>query len=406
MYKYAEGLDLRHFFFETNQAAPQRQYTYLGAYEMKILKVFAGFLCAVALCVVMTSPASAAAAKASAAKSSVAAKTQAAATADDADDNDDAADDVKAAPAKAAASTDPVYAEKGAQSCLKCHNETPVIYILQTPHAVKADSRTPFADHECESCHGASPLHMTTKGKDRVSPTVVFKGPKASPVEARNKVCISCHESGLRMNWQGSQHQNNEVACVSCHTIHAAKDPVLVKQTQPEKCFTCHAEQRAESFEYSHHPIREGKVVCSDCHNPHGTVGPKLLKENTVNDTCYTCHAEKRGPFLWEHEPVREDCTNCHVPHGSNQARLLKDRLPFLCQDCHNTGGHNANPFSASNLPGTEGAPANFRTAATAPGPLGNGATSVSPRMMARGCVNCHSNIHGSNSPAGNYFTR
>ena len=43
------------------------------------------------------------------------------------------------------------------------------------------------------------------------------------------------------------------------------------------------------------------------------------LKAASVNEQCYTCHTEKRGPFLWEHAPVRESCLNCHTPHGSNQ---------------------------------------------------------------------------------------
>lgn len=187
------------------------------------------------------------------------------------------------------------------------------------------------------------------------------------------------------MNWQGSQHQTNDIACNDCHTIHVTKDPVLVKLTQPEKCFTCHAEQRSDSFKFSHHPIREGKVVCADCHNPHGSAGPKLLKEFTVNETCYNCHAEKRGPVLWEHEPVRENCLNCHTPHGSTQARLLIQRPPYLCQECHANSGHQTIPMAGQSLPGQIAA--NFR-------------------LMARGCVNCHSQIHGSNSPNGTYFTR
>jgi predicted CXXCH cytochrome family protein len=78
------------------------------------------------------------------------------------------------------------------------------------------------------------------------------------------------------MDWAGSQHQNHNLACVSCHTIHATKDPILVRATQPEKCFSCHAAQRALSMQVSHHPIREGEVICTDCHNPctRKTVGP------------------------------------------------------------------------------------------------------------------------------------
>jgi DmsE family decaheme c-type cytochrome len=303
-----------------------------------------------------------------------------------------AADDSAAEP--------PVYAPKGEQTCMKCHDQPPVTDILKTPHAVKADSRTPFGQHGCESCHGASPEHMKSaarvkEGELPVAPAVLFTGPRASPVAARNAVCLTCHEEGMRMNWEGSQHEASNVACTSCHTIHIEKDAALVKATQPEKCFTCHARQRAESFEYSHHPIREGKVVCADCHNPHGGPGPKMLQEFTVNDTCFTCHADKRGPFLWEHEPVRDDCSNCHTPHGSTQARLLKQRPPFLCSNCHQEGTHQSAVFSGNVTPGLGG---------------GIGATptqsAVNPRMLDRGCVNCHSQIHGSNSQGGAFFNR
>jgi len=274
-------------------------------------------------------------------------------------------------------------APTGAAACLTCHGaDAKVTPVLQTPHAVKGDPRTPFAQHGCESCHGDSPDHLALKAK---SPSIVFKGPNISPVAVRNQQCLTCHQSGLRMNWQGSQHATNDVACTNCHTVHIAKDPVLVKFTQPDKCFTCHAEQRADSFKFSHHPIREGLVVCSNCHNPHGSPGPKMLREFTVNETCYTCHMEKRGPVLWEHAPVRENCLNCHTPHGSTQARLLVQRPPSLCQECHANGGHQAQPFGGATM---------------------QGQIAANIRLMARGCVNCHSQIHGSNSPNGTYLTR
>ena len=286
------------------------------------------------------------------------------------------------APAQAAARPQPL-ASGGARTCLTCHGtDTKVIQILQTPHAVKADPHTPFGQTGCEACHGGGGDHAALKA---AGPSILFKGPNKSPVAERNAQCPSCHQAGLRMNWQGSQHQTNGLACNDCHTIHVSKDPVLVKLTQPEKCFTCHAEQRADSFKYSHHPIREGKVVCADCHNPHGSAGPKLLKEFTVNETCYNCHAEKRGPVLWEHEPVRENCLNCHTPHGSTQARLLVQRPPYLCQECHANGSHQTIPIAGQNLAGQ---------------------IAANVRAMARGCVNCHSQVHGSNSPNGAFFTR
>jgi len=292
------------------------------------------------------------------------------------------------------------YAAKGEQTCLKCHDDEKMASFLKGQHAVKGDSRTPFANHGCESCHGASPEHIASankakKGEKPVAPAVVFNGEHPSSAEARTEVCLTCHQGRSRINWTLSEHSNNDVACNNCHTVHEIKDPVLSKATQPEKCFTCHAEQRAQSFQYSHHPIREGKVVCSDCHTPHGSPAEKQLKEWNENQVCYNCHADKRGPFLINHEPVRESCMNCHTPHGSNQPRLLTERMPFLCQNCHDQG-HPATPFSGRQLP-----PMNQAV---------SGATAL-PSDYAlthslQSCMSCHSEIHGSNSPAGLNLTR
>lgn len=286
-----------------------------------------------------------------------------------------------------------LYSAGGASTCLQCHNEQPVTDILNTPHAMKGDARTPFGQHECESCHGPSDAHVSGFAKGTLAePTVVFKGPKVSSVAVRNQVCLGCHQDSDHANWQGSPHQINNLACVSCHTIHVNKDPVLVRSSQPFTCFNCHSQQRAESSEYSHHPIQEGKVVCEDCHNPHGSAGPHLMKEFTVNETCYNCHAEKRGPMLWEHQPVRENCLNCHTPHGSNEPRLMKTRLNFLCSSCHS---------AVSNSSG--GA---FGGAHSLPGNLAGTATFNSALANNRLCLNCHSQVHGSNSPNGAYFFR
>jgi DmsE family decaheme c-type cytochrome len=228
-----------------------------------------------------------------------------------------------------------------------------------------------------------------------------------APVGTRNAVCLTCHEGSARINWQQGKHANNDVACTNCHTVHAQKDPVLVKNSQPEKCFTCHAQQRAESFQLSHHPIREGKVVCSDCHSVHGSPSsePGMLKEFTVNETCYNCHADKRGPMLFEHQPVRENCDSCHTPHGSTQARLLSDRLPYSCISCHSAdvaGGHsgvtNTTRLSSTGFIGGASVLGNAKITA------GTAAPNVT--MQTRACLNCHSEIHGSNSPNGFYFFR
>ncbi|MDP1633501.1 MAG: DmsE family decaheme c-type cytochrome, partial [Gallionellaceae bacterium] len=237
------------------------------------------------------------------------------------------------APAPASAKAVPAALSKDA-ACTKCHDENeikPILSIYQTKHGVKADSRTPA----CRSCHGESEkhLHGDANQKGRPAPDILF-GIKKSPsgsyapsdTAAQNDTCLSCHRGEARMYWEGSAHQSRDVACVSCHEIHTAHSKARERETQTEICFSCHKEQRAQSYRASNHLLQSGKVVCSNCHNPHGSSGPKLLHKNTVNETCWTCHAEKRGPFLWEHAPVSDNCMNCHTPHGSNHASLLKTK--------------------------------------------------------------------------------
>ena len=139
---------------------------------------------------------------------------------------------------------------------------------------------------------------------------------------------------------QGSVHEKRGLACVNCHTImkSVSRKNQLKTAFEPDTCFQCHKDRRAQMFRSSHMPMREGKIVCSDCHNPHGSVTEALLKKDSINDNCYTCHAEKRGPFLFEHAPVRENCVNCHDPHGSINEFLLKMARPRLCVECHGIG--------------------------------------------------------------------
>jgi len=265
----------------------------------------------------------------------------------------------------------------GDAQCTRCHNEGdeyPVLAIGKTKHATLADGRTPT----CTSCHGESNLHVNrpADAKERPKPDRSFGKHSKTPMEARSAACLSCHQSSKRMDWQMSAHASRDVACSSCHVVHAGRDPVREKLTQPETCFNCHKEQRVQMSRPVHHPVLEGKMNCSSCHNVHGGT-PKQLVRDTVNETCFTCHMEKRGPFVHNHPPVQEDCAICHQPHGTTIPNLLKARPPYLCQECHS---HTSHPSQAGALP-------NGRTTSTSF--LGS---------VARGCLNCHVNIHGSNS--------
>ena len=116
----------------------------------------------------------------------------------------------------------------------------------------------------------------------------------------------------------------------------------------PDTCFQCHLEVRAAVELPYHHAVLEGKVSCVDCHNPHkgdaikggATSGIQSLKGGGTallgqNETCFQCHTAQRGPFVFEHEALREGCVVCHSPHGSVNQKLLTVRNQALCLKCH-----------------------------------------------------------------------
>ncbi|MEW6690132.1 MAG: DmsE family decaheme c-type cytochrome [Pseudomonadota bacterium] len=264
----------------------------------------------------------------------------------------------------------------GPEACANCH-EAQVKSFDASKHGTKADSRTPVNAGGCAVCHGDATEHVKAGGGRGVG-GIWNPRSKTISAERKNGLCLTCHQGGKRIHWERSAHAASEVSCTSCHELHAPHDRARDKLAQSEICFACHKEQRAQMSRPSRHPIKEGKVACSDCHNPHGTAGPKQLVRDDVNDTCYQCHMEKRGPFVRTHQPVQEDCTICHSPHGTTNPNLLKVRAPFLCQACHQPTSHHAT------VP---------QDGVTTAAPTTNQAV-----IMARGCVNCHTNIHGSNN--------
>jgi DmsE family decaheme c-type cytochrome len=287
------------------------------------------------------------------------------------------------------------------QQCASCHgSDEHVMAITQTPHGSKGNKAGPT----CTTCHGESQAHMQS-GNGSVKPDRTFsKGTKTTP-DQRAAVCMSCHGSNRHLAfWESGRHRKNDVACDNCHALHTPAPPgarVALKTPNPsvtpyqttvrtleyETCTSCHRQIRSQLLKPSHHPIIEGRITCSDCHNPHGALTRAMVRQESINQQCTSCHAEKRGPYVWEHPPVEENCLTCHNPHGSNHNRLLAERAPNLCQDCHDASRH----------PGT-----------IYGGDQGFANPAPNTRLIARGCVNCHFNVHGSNAPAmrGKFFLR
>lgn len=269
----------------------------------------------------------------------------------------------------------------GKEVCSECHEDA-AAGLANTPHGRSGFAK--LSDHGCETCHGPALAHTEDPDNDDVRKMMSPK--RLSPKEVAER-CQQCHDGAKQFFWPGSKHDSRGVSCIDCHSVHAFKSDMaqLKEKSVMETCFQCHKTIRAETWKVSHHPIREGRISCGDCHNPHGGPAENMLNASSVNEQCYSCHTEKRGPFLWEHAPVRESCMNCHTPHGSNHLKLQRTSVPYLCQQCHSNTRHPGTLYDATSLADAE-SPRN--------------------RIFNRGCPNCHPAVHGSNHPSAPYLGR
>jgi DmsE family decaheme c-type cytochrome len=273
----------------------------------------------------------------------------------------------------------PGYA--GSDACALCH-EDHAKGIASSRHGQVNNPRSPSATLGCESCHGPGQAHIDDDAKGHIKRFGTLK-----PTDV-NQTCLSCHNRGAHAAWEGSAHDRRNLSCSTCHSVHSPKsaERQLVQPIETQLCATCHRLQVTKTERaVAHMPVREGKMSCSSCHNPHGSISnvKNLKSGSSVAELCTTCHTEMRGPMLFEHAPVRENCATCHDPHGSSNDRMLVVRMPMLCQRCHIASKHPATLYDKDQI-----------------------TTNKSNRMFGRSCVNCHSTIHGSNHPSGQFFMR
>jgi predicted CXXCH cytochrome family protein len=212
------------------------------------------------------------------------------------------------------------------------------------------------------------------------------------------KECATCHEKLVRdfrtadhAKLQAKGKNSIDMGCESCHgpgSKHVAagggSSNIVNPKKSPDTCYQCHLDKRAEfSLPYTH-PVNSGKMTCSDCHNSHkGSAlkggGTSIAK---LNDVCTECHTQQAGPFIFQHEAVREGCSTCHSPHGSTNQKMLTERNLNLCQKCHFQDQSKGLTSTSTNLM------------------IGGGAHGTMGNRMGQGTCwsnGCHEGVHGSN---------
>ena len=260
--------------------------------------------------------------------------------------------------------------------CVKCHKGAYEGFSL-TKHAVRGDPRTPSGTgRECQACHGDASEHLKNPAKNPM-PQRFLK--TQGPADAQNQVCLTCHQGGKRIHWQSSTHATRDVTCTSCHQVHTAHDRARDKLDAGRDVL--HLPQGAARPDQP--ALRATRSARAWWRAPTATTrtasaGPSMMVRDNVNDTCYTCHMEKRGPFVRTHQPVQENCAICHNPHGTTIAEPAEGAL--------------AVPVPAVPRADQPSRQRRRRSPATE--------HRREHGVAARGCLNCHTNIHGTNNPA------
>lgn len=269
----------------------------------------------------------------------------------------------------------------GSETCQACHEDIFKAFRTNRHAGVEKDKKRGWEGRACESCHGPGSKHAeSTSAEDILNPA------KAAP-KALERACLKCHANQpTNVGRVMGGHGRSEVACASCHSVHKPHADQLTKgrfDRINSQCASCHQASWAQFQKPYRHRLPENAMSCVDCHNPHGSMLKGSIRMVNANEPgCFKCHGDKRGPFAFEHAPVKMDgCSSCHEPHGSANPRMLtRHEERFVCLECH------------ANV----GAVAPLGTAAS--GTIGNVPPALhdlrSPRFQK--CSTCHLKVHGS----------
>jgi DmsE family decaheme c-type cytochrome len=164
----------------------------------------------------------------------------------------------------------------GDDTCTTCHDSEGKS-LHASLHGKAQNARTPAGkvNQACETCHGPGQAHAESGGDK----TKIRRFTALAPRDA-SEVCVSCHDRGTHALWKWSTHDAPNLSCVTCHSIHSPKSAAAQLKTAnvTETCATCHKTQAAKLQRSGHMPLREGKMDCTSCHNPHGSTNARMLK--------------------------------------------------------------------------------------------------------------------------------
>ncbi len=274
----------------------------------------------------------------------------------------------------------------GQSACTTCHSMHRKPPTDDAAAAAAPAAAEPKAEAKAE-------VKTEAKVEAKAAPQAAAKATAAKKTKAGGAEPVNCLTAECHVHAGHTSHPpvaGGGDACVSCHTNvpagHTANLVALdegaaakkaVGKVPADVCGTCHTNVVAQFQKPFHHKVPEGAMTCVDCHNPHTATKSPILRSMGANEPgCFKCHGDKRGPFTFDHAPVKfEGCGACHEAHGSANPRMLtRPTVNQVCLECH------ANlPAAPSSVAGV--VPPAFHDLR-------------SPRYQ--NCTVCHQKIHGS----------
>ena len=257
-------------------------------------------------------------------------------------------------------------------TCLGCHDGLDVS-LRPTIHRLASEIKTSNSGIACASCHPGGATHIDDPNRENIGNPARMTG-----FDALNQ-CSSCHVPHPEMsNFGRNGHDLQQQNCSACHTVHTGKNSLL-RDDQAKFCLDCHQDVKTQFIRRSAHPVRTQNVTCISCHSM--VQSGDMEMGYSLNRICEDCHSDLTGPYLYEHEAVHgwsaegSGCSDCHNAHGSENDKLLRQPLNQMCRQCHTVPGHAVAPTTVSQ----------------------HRAVSPDGDFSRFTCIECHTDVHGSN---------
>jgi predicted CXXCH cytochrome family protein len=219
--------------------------------------------------------------------------------------------------------------------CAQCHEPILAAVRADTGHAVGED---------CTWCHrphsSAEPRLLTARPPGLCGDCHDLEGEDLTAAHLGADLtgldCLACHSPHGAGNPSLLAETLHPPIADGCDLCHEGASDALAEDGESALCYYCHAdvEETVAEAEVPHFAMELGP--CTQCHNPHATPRPSLVKA-PAGRPCFECHPDKaaeEGEVL--HGVIEAiGCQACHEPHGSANDTLLRASGPQLCLGCH-----------------------------------------------------------------------